>query len=203
MEGQSLHQQNQEPTNKQGNLLNQQSSFDPAKHEQQHRARIHNNTHFIKAQNLIFSNISSVDRLIAYSLNQNSQSLARTKHQQVLSLINNFEQPNAQGDALKMKIKFQQIMQGRLQQSAQMQAASEEENEEEEEDFAEYDEEEEDNDEDVPDLIEMEDDDEVQISTVQQQQQEHPRRTDENMDNEWENGSDDWQSANDDEDQEL
>ncbi len=39
----------------------------------------------------MFANINSVDKLIVYSLNQNCQSLAKTRYSQIESLLYNFK----------------------------------------------------------------------------------------------------------------
>lgn len=45
--------------------------LDLAEQERKYKARINSNASYIRAQNTIFSNISKVDRLVAYSLNMN------------------------------------------------------------------------------------------------------------------------------------
>lgn len=55
-------------------------ALDLAEQEKRYKARINNNSQFIRTQNQVFSNISSVDKLIAYSLHQNCMPIARVKH---------------------------------------------------------------------------------------------------------------------------
>ncbi|CDW89320.1 UNKNOWN [Stylonychia lemnae] len=113
------------------------NQFDSTTQERQHKARINNNSNLILAQQEVFKNISSIDRLIAYSMNQNCQSIARTQHQQILSLLNQFKQPNIDEEHYLGKKKFLKIVKSRLEeqklvnQDEEMQIEQEEQEEEE------------------------------------------------------------------------
>ena len=94
--------------------------FDSNEHQKQHKARINNNSHYIRAQNQVFTNINSIDKLIAYSLNQNCQSIAKTKYQQIESLIYNFRGSDQTNSGERQKV-FKNIIKNRFPNQEQLQ----------------------------------------------------------------------------------
>ena len=101
-----------------------------AEQERRYKARINNNSQFMRTQAQVFGNISSVDRMIAYSLNQNCMSLSRVKHQQVLSLITNFNTANMKDQSDEGKKVFTQIIKNRFNPQGQHEEQAQEEEEE-------------------------------------------------------------------------
>ena len=73
----------------------------------------------MKTQSQVFGNISSVDRMIAYSLHQNCMSISRVRHQQVLSLITNFNTANTKDQRDEGKKVFTQIIRNRFNAEVQ------------------------------------------------------------------------------------
>ncbi|TNV76035.1 hypothetical protein FGO68_gene4903 [Halteria grandinella] len=138
----------------------------PFKNDQdaQLKARLNNNMPFQRAQHQVFSTIGRIDKLVAYSLatSGGGDSLARTRLNQIQSLLTKFQVENrdTDGDARRKKL-FKAIIKSRFQERAGGNADSDEEEPREEEN---HEGQEEDDDDDFYD--DEEDDDESDRSRV-------------------------------------
>ncbi len=89
---------------------------EPEEVEKQHRARINNNARYMRAQDQVFTNLNSEDRMIAYSLNMNCQSLASVRYSQIESLLSTFKAQDVHDNTSGQQT-FKNIIKNRFQQS--------------------------------------------------------------------------------------